>query len=570
MEELGYRVHITSAGGQPKILTVSELNGLNALVTPAWIFSQKSKDVSWANAEAVATYFSNSSSGSSTGNSMDKQTSLSMDIYSKVEDDLCTVHIVGPKWLLLSEIVEDISPEQDDPVHLVVTPVSVDNKVSMLFQQVTLDDVTFGERLELNPTDTPMDIVIRMLDMMSVGIRVPPVQAKLIKKVILEGADVNQPLMLLREFNRKASKDIKFVTDLLGIRYPPEVGKNRLPMLGSPNNRSRASSIDNFLAKDEISCFNDMLSLETFDAFAMKEKYNGNLLTMLSYRIIDACGLINILNLNRKKLITFLDKIEKGYSPNRPYHNSLHASSVLHSMYKLLVGFGMVESLASNILPGKDRALIILASIIAAVIHDFEHQGLSNNCLIEIMSELAITHNDLSPQEQHHCSSAFHLMTNDECNFMDSLPKESMKLFRSFVISMVLHTDMQKHFALMTRIKHTTVIEEDLLILQLMLKCADMSHLTYPFDLHVRWVKCLQDEMFQQGDFEASNGLLISPLCDRNKPGIMISQVEFFDFIAIDMFKQLSIKFPKTSSLYEGVMLNYERWKAIRPRPIWN
>jgi hypothetical protein len=50
-------------------------------------------------------------------------------------------------------------------------------------------------------------------------------------------------------------------------------------------------------------------------------------------------------------------------------------------------------------------------------------------------------------------------------------------------------------------------------------------------------VKCLEEELFRQGDQERNNGLPISPLMDRHKAGITKSQTGFFDIVALPMYQ---------------------------------
>ncbi len=50
---------------------------------------------------------------------------------------------------------------------------------------------------------------------------------------------------------------------------------------------------------------------------------------------------------------------------------------------------------------GADR-LSLLASYIAALVHDFEHSGVNNDFLIKTSHDLAITYNLQSPLENHH------------------------------------------------------------------------------------------------------------------------------------------------------------------------
>ena len=153
-------------------------------------------------------------------------------------------------------------------------------------------------------------------------------------------------------------------------------------------------------------------------------------------------------------------------------------------------------------------------------------------------------------------------------DFLEGLSKDDSRTFRNLVISMVLHTDMEHHFALLTRFKMRAMVKprwgDDMqdvtLVMQMMLKCADLAHLSYDFCLHRAWVERLEEEMFRQGDREVTIGLPVSPLCDRTKQGITASQADFIDFVAMDMFKQFTDVFPSATSMLHGVMKNRAEW----------
>lgn len=55
----------------------------------------------------------------------------------------------------------------------------------------------------------------------------------------------------------------------------------------------------------------------------------------------------------------------------------------------------------------------------------------------------------------------------------------------------------------------------------LRLQVADIGHCMLPLDQHKFWVAQLQTEFFVQGDQEKNQGLPISALMDRTKPGPM-------------------------------------------------
>jgi len=106
---------------------------------------------------------------------------------------------------------------------------------------------------------------------------------------------------------------------------------------------------------------------------------------------------------------------------------------------------------------------------------------------------------------------------------------------------------------------------ERLLSLQVALKCADIGSIAEELENHVHWVYCLEEEFFSQGDMEKEMGLPISPLFDRDKPGVSKSQLGFFDIIAIPMFHNFSRAFPGCKPMMDLIMTNYRYWKSQAP-----
>ena len=59
-----------------------------------------------------------------------------------------------------------------------------------------------------------------------------------------------------------------------------------------------------------------------------------------------------------------------------------------------------------------------------------------------------------------------------------------------------------------------------------------LSPLVTPVTPPCRWVRQLQEEFFQQGDQERALGLPLSPLMDRTRAGVAKSQTHFFNAVA--------------------------------------
>ena len=54
--------------------------------------------------------------------------------------------------------------------------------------------------------------------------------------------------------------------------------------------------------------------------------------------------------------------------------------------------------------------LLEVSMYMAAICHDFEHPGLTNDFLVKSHHEPALAHNDRSPLENHHASAAFRVL----------------------------------------------------------------------------------------------------------------------------------------------------------------
>merc|ERR1712232_919290 len=102
-----------------------------------------------------------------------------------------------------------------------------------------------------------------------------------------------------------------------------------------------------------------------------------------------------------------------------------------------------------------------------------------------------------------------------------------------------------------------------MLLLQIAMKCADLGHLALDWTLHLKWVRRLECEFFAQGDREKQLGLPVSFLMDREKPGASKSQVGFFNFVVLPLFRGLARVAPDASNVLFGVTENYQRWSDL-------
>ncbi|OQV21292.1 Calcium/calmodulin-dependent 3',5'-cyclic nucleotide phosphodiesterase 1C [Hypsibius exemplaris] len=264
----------------------------------------------------------------------------------------------------------------------------------------------------------------------------------------------------------------------------------------------------------------------TFDVFALNEASNGQALRYVANEVLTRYDLLTKYKISNYAIENYMSAVEAGYSKNNnPYHNLIHAADVTQTMHWFLYQTGLAHWLSD---------LEIFASLIGAIIHDYEHTGTTNNFHVQSRSNLAMLYNDRSVLENYHLSASFALMLKDEHNILANLTKEEYKEFRSLVIDMVLATDMSIHFQQIKNMKALLSMPENIdksKALQLVLHSCDISHPSKPWDMHYRWTIGVLEEFFQQGDREQELGLPFSPLCDRQTTVIAQSQIGFIDFI---------------------------------------
>merc|ERR1712070_406771 len=317
------------------------------------------------------------------------------------------------------------------------------------------------------------------------------------------------------------------------------------------------------------------------DMLALAQATSNRPLSTLGLCMFDRLSLIDHFNLDRSKVQNFLIGIEEGYDCSIAYHNRAHAASVLHFTYALLVHGGIADAVSY---PDCDKQLVLLACLLAAAIHDFEHEGLSNDFLVKTGAERALCYNDRNVNENHHVAAAFALMQHPDKNFLSQLSPVQYRRLRSIIVELVLGTDAAEGNKILkgftdyldaadkSIVKLTstaplqspyrpTSVPETTSALQIMLKCADLGHLALEWDAHVAWVERLETEFFTQGDMEKTLEFPeISFLMDRDRPGVSKTQTGFFQFVVVPLFSALVRAFPAAMPMLAQVESNFESW----------
>ena len=308
------------------------------------------------------------------------------------------------------------------------------------------------------------------------------------------------------------------------LNHPPT------PHLGTPLGKklsSRSSHADLVAALQDQrvgKLLGQVLTWE-FNIFELVSRFQRRYLGLLASEIFNGLHLFNAYDVDPDVFMLFMDKLELTYCyvPDvlNEYHNAIHAADVLQA-----VAVFCREPRVGGCL----EPLEVVALLFAAVTHDYRHPGVSNAFLMKTRSTLALRYNDDSVLENFHAASAFEVVSTPKYNIFKHLPKDTFDTLRKTVIRCILATDLAKgndnieEFTrkvlipaqaveaetsgedegtatpvLVEGAAHNTpestmqstipALDGDaaVVLMQMVLKCADVSHPCRPMEQHLRW-----------------------------------------------------------------------------------
>ncbi|XP_076181519.1 uncharacterized protein LOC143153819 isoform X3 [Ptiloglossa arizonensis] len=299
-----------------------------------------------------------------------------------------------------------------------------------------------------------------------------------------------------------------------------------------------------------------------FNAFTLETVTGGRSLPVLCVHLFHWYGLLQHFNLDVVTVWKLFAFIEEGYHSTNPYHNSIHATDVTQAMHCFL----QEEKIRTHL-----TNLEIMASLIAAVTHDLDHPGVNQPFLVATSNHLAALYQNKSVLENHHWRSAIGCLL--ESGVSDQLSANVRPELQRHISSLILATDITRQQEFLVQFKH--YLDENRLemkrpddrhfILQIALKCADISNPCRPWDISRKWSYKVCEEFFRQGDYERRLNLPVTPLCDRHTTSIPKIQIGFFKFVVTPLYEEwhrflgdgLSV------SLMEHLRANQKKWEVL-------
>ncbi|KAH0787637.1 3'5'-cyclic nucleotide phosphodiesterase family protein [Histomonas meleagridis] len=293
-----------------------------------------------------------------------------------------------------------------------------------------------------------------------------------------------------------------------------------------------------------------------FDA----SQWDGIGLFKVLWAIMDSYNLFEEFDITNETFYHFVYEISNTYN-KVPYHNWRHAVDVTQFVTYQVKTAGLDKTLTK---------FDLLGLTIASICHDANHEGFTNIFNEKAETPLGILFKNQSVMETHHCTVSIRIISKEECNIFHKLTPEEYKKMWTLIIQLILYTDMSKHFELLKIIgaeldKGPLDInnnEHKLMIMKIILKCADISNVSRPFELADKWCDVLCEEFFRQGDLEIESGMeLTSPLNDREHSDKPKSQINFYNFVCLPLFRIAVRAMPKLDVNVKQIESNLAIWQ---------
>jgi len=304
--------------------------------------------------------------------------------------------------------------------------------------------------------------------------------------------------------------------------------------------------------------------------FEIADSCSGNILYMVASSSISNFGLCGKLGVGEQELTNLLHSVEANYK-DVPYHNSTHASDVVHSVFWILEQAGLAKQI---------DPIAVFALLVGAAIHDMGHPGQGNAFHVNCGSAVALRYNDYSVLESMSISEAFFLMKDSANDILKPLKAADRQLFRSLVISMVISTDLDNHHRDLAqfRTKMLGPTRGDpntpdccAITCGITLHFADVASVAKEWQVYKGWIDRLFEEFGAQGDQEKK--LNVSPIAennDRSQACPPRAQQKFIGFFASDLANALTEVFPKMQEVKDRMdsnLVHLKKWEEKWPCP---
>jgi len=274
-----------------------------------------------------------------------------------------------------------------------------------------------------------------------------------------------------------------------------------------------------------------------FDFFSFQNSMD---LVIFTYFMFTDIFDFDNLKINLNSLHTCIIEISKKYN-NNPYHNFQHAVTVTHFIYLIIKTVHLDKYLSKYKLFGL---------LFSGLVHDIDHPGTDNLFEANKKSFLSLQYNDKSILENHHCSTAFFIMQQDNIKLFKNLNNVEFTEIRNTIIESILSTDMKNHSTLISYLKSSNIIENELLLCKLIIHASDLCNQLKCFDVYKNGIKRIHKEMLNQKEKEKKLCLPITKNIDINNNNELIqNEINFSIYFVKPIWSIIINLFPELTFL---------------------
>ncbi|CEO94474.1 unnamed protein product (mitochondrion) [Plasmodiophora brassicae] len=255
--------------------------------------------------------------------------------------------------------------------------------------------------------------------------------------------------------------------------------------------------------------------------------------------------------------------IRQSYRDSNPFHNFRHAFNVMHMAYLFITHH---EDVRASL--GPDR---IFAVMIAALGHDIDHPGHSNQFEINTDSERALRYNGKAVLENYHAACLIKILREADPDPFGHLDPGTKRTIRDSIIDAILGTDMSRHMSYVRKLasfedREALLIPQQFadqnLLMETIVHASDLSAQGYNTQIAVQWEERLTVEFKQQAKKEAEMGLPVASIManledDAHRAQMQIS---FIDFVLRPYWKEVARLFPGVAMVYYNIILRSRQY----------
>lgn len=271
-----------------------------------------------------------------------------------------------------------------------------------------------------------------------------------------------------------------------------------------------------------------------FDAFKFYDICGSQIISCMIFKLFNSYDITSKFEVPLASLKSFCTAIYEGYSSSNPYHNAIHAVDVIHRFNYFILSGNLMKYISD---------LDIMAALLAATIHDFQHPGVNNEFLIKKKHAKAVRYNDMSVLENHHLASAFAVLLDQNCDITIALTEDQYWVLRTSIIKMVMCTDLKFQEDTIGSFKNYRGIpnfpnndKEKQILMNMAMRISDYGNSMQPGDLYLKWMAMIMEEFYQQGDIEDHLGMEDTYLfMKRRETNPFACQLSFIEIIVEPM-----------------------------------